>query len=293
MRTALALFLALLFVSIVVYAFPLTVLYTNDLHVRVSRLKSIGEMIDAERHCDVPVLLFDAGDTWQDFRLPLSAVWGVQEMVAWMNGVGYSAMALGNHDLYLNPHTLDAAIAQAEFPVLCANYVSESATSWTPAALLEIDGMRILVVGLITHELLPFGARPHLVLHDAACALRQVSESYQNRYDFLFVVAHISVDRAIRIARSVQGIDVFVSGHSHERTHEPVVEGKTLIVQAGQFGEHLGRLRLDVDLENARLHVVDNTLLPTKTTPVNVRSGVVQLLITVASLLGVAALLLF
>jgi len=44
----------------------------------------------------------------------------------------------------------------------------------------------------------------------------------------------------------VQGIDVCLSGHTHNRTYKPVVVGKTILIQSGCHGSFLGRLDLEI-----------------------------------------------
>ena len=89
MRRVLVIACALSILAAGCAATPVTILYTNDLHLRFGRLDSIARLIEAERAGGSPVFLFDGGDAWQDFRRPLAAVWGADEMVAWMNDVGY------------------------------------------------------------------------------------------------------------------------------------------------------------------------------------------------------------
>jgi 2',3'-cyclic-nucleotide 2'-phosphodiesterase (5'-nucleotidase family) len=50
-----------------------------------------------------------------------------------------------------------------------------------------------------------------------------------------------------RLAESVSGIDVIIGGHSHDRICPPLVVNGTLIAQAGEYGELLGRLDLKID----------------------------------------------
>ena len=50
-------------VAVAAASTPITVLYTNDLHLRFGRLASIGRLIDEVRADEPAVLLFDAGDT--------------------------------------------------------------------------------------------------------------------------------------------------------------------------------------------------------------------------------------
>ena len=260
-------------------ATPITVLYTNDVHVRWDRFASIAEMIAAERAVNVPVLLFDAGDTWQDHRQPIQSVWGSNEAIAWMNDVSYAAMALGNHDTYFGQTRLSQMIALARFPVLSANWKPmDAATLGTESSiLLQVEDVSILVIGLTTPEFLPIPAFPSWRYLDPATAVSNLLQRYDGDYDVVFVVGHVSLDHAKRIAQRVPGIDVFISGHSHEKTLQPITEGSTLIVQSGAFGQAVGRLRLDVDVAEGEVAVLGHDLMPTKETPVDVRAGVRQL----------------
>jgi len=44
----------------------------------------------------------------------------------------------------------------------------------------------------------------------------------------------------------VQGIDVCLSGHTHNRLYEPVLIDKTILIQSGCHGSFLGRLDLEI-----------------------------------------------
>ena len=133
-------------------ASSLTVLYTNDLHTRLGRLEGLAELIDRERATDRPVLLLDAGDTWQDFRTPLAAVWGAEEVVDWMSRVGYHAMALGNHDLYWGADRLGRLCERANYPVLCANLRPSAGVTppFLSHTLVSVGEVELLVIRLIS-----------------------------------------------------------------------------------------------------------------------------------------------
>jgi 5'-nucleotidase len=276
MRSAL---LAILLVTVIcasAAAFPITVLYTNDLHVRLDRFDSLAKSIAAERKVGTPVLLFDAGDAWQDHRQPITNVWGFRETLTWMNELSYSAMALGNHDAYWGANRLSQLVSEAEFPVLCANWVpvSDVDLGLEASTILQMGDASALVVGLITPEFLPVPAYPQLRYRDPIDSLREQLFLHEGTFDFVFVVGHISLDNACMMARQVPEIDLFISGHSHQRTEEPIREGDTLIVQSGQFGQALGRLRLDVDISTGGIEVLSNDLIPTVKTPAQIRAGV-------------------
>lgn len=278
-RLALLLAVTLCLWSGRVISSSLTILYTNDLHVRLGRLESVAELIEQERSKDHPVLLLDAGDTWQDFRTPLAAVWGAEEVVDWMNQVGYDAMALGNHDLYWGADQLAALCERANFPVLCANLRSSAgiAPPFVPHTIVSVGEVEVLVIGLITLEYLPYPDFPWLRYVAPDTVLQSILETVAERADLVVVVGHLSVEEAVRIVRSVSGVDVFLTGHSHEATPDPVGVGETLILQAGAFGQFLGKLRLELDDETGDVLSATNELLATKKTPVRLGRGILRL----------------
>ncbi len=287
-------FLMILLGGVAAFASPLTILYTNDIHDRLGSLAGLGELIEQERSTGNPVLLFDSGDTWQDFRAPLCAVWGSDQTVAWMNDVKYDAMEIGNHDLYYGADKLAELSSKSDFPVLCANMVPLAGhkAPFAPYTIISAAGMRVLVIGVITAEYLSYPDYPWLKYVDPAQAIKRVLKETQGKHDFVIVLGHLPVAQAAQIARVVPDIDVFLTGHSHEITPQPVKQGKTLIVQAGAFGHYLGRLKLQIDPQSGKVISAQNTLLETKKNPVDLDRGYLKLF-TVAAAIATSLLLLF
>jgi hypothetical protein len=103
------------------------------------------------------------------------------------------------------------------------------------------------------------------------------------KVDVVVMVSHGGVDLAhpelgedYRIAANVPGIDVIISGHSHTALEAPQVatgpDGHEVpIVQAGSFGDHVGRLELilepgkrpsfDKDASKTKLIAIDDTVV--------------------------------
>ncbi len=286
-------FLTILSIGWAVSASSLMILYTNDIHDRLTPLASLGELIEEERANGSPVLLFDSGDTWQDFRVPLYAVWGADEMVAWMNRVGYDAMAIGNHELYYGVDRLAELSSKTNFPLLCANMIpfAGNRAPFVPYTMITTGGMRVLVIGVITSEYLSYPDYPWLKYIDPAQAIQGALKETEGKADFVIVLGHLPVARAIQIARVVPDIDVFLTGHSHETTPDPVREGKTLILQAGAFGRYLGCLKLEIDPQSGEIVSAKNSLLETRKTPVMLDRGLLKLF-TVVALITTSLLLL-
>ncbi|MBE0635302.1 metallophosphoesterase [Candidatus Bipolaricaulota bacterium] len=288
-------FLTILFAllaEVMAIAVPITVLYTNDLHVRLDRFDSLAAIIATERESESAVLLFDAGDTWQDHRRLVTNVWGSSETVDWMNDVAYSAMSLGNHDTYWGPKRLAALVSDVQFPVLCANWrpIDGSQSDVSASTIVHMGDVSLLIVGLITAEFVPVPAYPRLRYRDPVVCLREQIDLHDGAFDFVFVVAHVSIAAARIIVQQVPEVALFVSGHSHEHTPEPIRQGTTLIVQSGAFAQSLGRLRLDVNTELGELAVLSNDLVSIERTPVDVRAGVHKLVTVLAAIALATAL---
>jgi len=117
-----------------------------------------------------------------------------------------------------------------------------------------------------------------------------VITAWEEDVDLVVAIGHVPVAEASRIAEAVPDIDVFVTGHSHEETRDPVRVGETLIVQAGAFGRWLGRLRIDV--ANGSAELVGNDLLPTEKASTDIGRGLLQFIAVAVTFAGTALLVL-
>jgi hypothetical protein len=60
------------------------------------------------------------------------------------------------------------------------------------------------------------------------------------------VLSHLGFPQDCKLAATVRGIDVILSGHTHNRLVRPAVVSDTLIMQSGAHGSFVGRLNLRV-----------------------------------------------
>jgi 5'-nucleotidase/UDP-sugar diphosphatase len=269
-------------------AFELTILHTNDVHGRLAPTPPFGSRCSAEdwaenkclggaarlasavqavRGAGGAVLLLDAGDQFQGtlFYTHYKGAAAVQAM----NRLAYDAMAVGNHEFDDGPETLARFAAAARFPLLAANMdVSGDAAlagKVAPWAVLEAGGEKIGVIGLITEETPEISSPgPDIRFSDAAAALRQAVAALEHEgIDKIIALGHIGYWRDIDLARAVDGVDIFVGGHSHTllANDHPAAAGPyptvtrapggqtVLIVQAYQWSRYLGRLDVRFDAE--------------------------------------------
>jgi 2',3'-cyclic-nucleotide 2'-phosphodiesterase/3'-nucleotidase len=216
---------------------PRTFRWTGDREAGGSAV--LGAYFSAIRDTSsCPVFLFSGGDIMQG--TPVSNLLEGTSTIAAFNGLGYDAVALGNHEFDWGIIVLRQRMEQAEFPILGAN-VYERATgghpAWlSPTTVVERQGVRIGVVGLATRST-PTTTRPWNV---AELEFRSVSETL-NRYvpelraqgvHFVVAIMHVGgtcgrdegcggeVFEALGSASALP--DYVVSGHTHSHLEQTV-----------------------------------------------------------------------
>jgi 5'-nucleotidase len=280
----------------------LSVVGTNDLHGSIFERNGRGGLavfagyvnnVRAARAADGGgVLLLDAGDTFQggiDSNLSEGAV-----VIDAYNALGYAAAAIGNHELDfgavdpavpgwtddVDPRgALKAIAARATFPLLTANLLDQATgrlVDWpnvAPSVLVEIAGIKVGIVGVMTIEALRAtlvsNTRGLRVAPLAPAIVAHASQLRARGATVVIVTAHAggrctqfglptdlsSCDAAseiFQIAKSLpQGlVDVIVAGHSHAGlAHQ--VEG-IAIIESFSAGQAFGRVDIAVDRSTKR-----------------------------------------
>ena len=119
------------------------------------------------------MLLIDAGDMWQG-KLESNLSEGAALVDAY-NSLGYTAVALGNHEFDFGPAgpspiaksatddprgALKQRATEADFPFLAANLIDQSTgepVRWPniqPSALIDVKGIKVGIIGVMTQDAL-------------------------------------------------------------------------------------------------------------------------------------------
>lgn len=220
-------------------------------------------------------LLVDCGDTIQGE--PLNYVRHTlrrdlpDPSAAVMNHLGYAAMAVGNHEFNFGLEILREVEGQCRFPWLSANTVSvkDGRPAFKPYVVLQSGGVKVGLLGLTTPGIPRWEEPAHyagLRFEDTVAAARTWVPVLRERegVDVVIVAMHSGLgelvgapgdeNAALRLADTVPGVDVLLTGHTHKAlstSHKGIP-----IVQAECYGRSLAKVDLGLRKEGGRWRVV-------------------------------------
>ncbi|MFO7698907.1 MAG: hypothetical protein R6X16_17380 [Anaerolineae bacterium] len=201
------------------------------------------------------VLFCDCGDTLHG-TYPALKTRG-QAMIPVLNSLGLDAMT-AHWEYAYGPTTFKQRAAELDYPMLAANIYDQGIKErvFPSHVVKEIDGLRIGLVGIasnIVDKTMPPSFSDGLELTLGRLELPPIIDALQSqdRVDLIVLISHLGFPQDMRLLSEVQGVDVCLSGHTHNRLYRPVLQGKTLVIQSGCHGSFLGRL--DLDVENGRI----------------------------------------
>jgi len=218
-----------------------------------------------------PVLLFDAGDFLGGAPFAWLALNGFAPELTMMQKMGYDAVTSGNQEYAYGPDVLAQYLLQAGYPeahqktlVLASNTEAPSdhplaaRSLYRNTSMFELEnGLKVGVFGLIGKDAIlvtgDSGDVKFLDQHETA--RRAVDELKEQGADVVVAISHSGVDEDRELAQEVPGIDIIVGGHCHTALFEPVLQGITIIVQAGSLGTYLGQLELAYNPDTGEVRV--------------------------------------
>ena len=261
----------------------LTFLQINDLHGYVephpelvreggeSRFTTLGGLArvatlfqQVREETSGAVVALDNGDTFHGTHVAVAS--RGRALVPMMNALGLDAMTV-HWEFAYGPDGVRELAGALHYPVLAINCHSkeDDALVFDPFLMIERAGLNVAVIGLacpIVDKTMPpafsKGVRFTIGNHELPHWIRVVREERQA--DLVVVLSHLGFPQDVKLAREVQGIDVLVSGHTHNRMQKPIVENGAIIFQSGCHGSFVGRL--DVEVEGGRVVSHRHRLIP-------------------------------
>ena len=256
------------------------ILHTNDIHGHLTAWKGwegdlkdktvggLGRLAGAIAHARKgakDALLLDAGDLIGDSMI--ADLTHGKAMVEALNHLGYDALAIGNHEPDFGTAVLRRRMKEARFPVVAANLVERAGRKpfAKPYVLKKVGGVAVGILGL-AYPKTPWTTAAKNVADVEFQAPVPAVKTYLPKMradgaELVVVLSHLGLGGDQFLAKAVEGIDVIVGGHSHNRMSKAEKVGNTLIVQAGAHGSDLGRLELTVERGKVTAHACTLTLL--------------------------------
>ena len=208
------------------------------------------------------VVLLDAGDTFGDGLL--ANLTRGAATVRLMDALGYTFMALGNHDYEYTSERTRELQGMARFPMRAANAVVRSTGMpflGDPTLVVRAGGLRVGLLALTYHNTDQTGNRDNtreLAFTSGIDAARTWVPALRKRADVVVVVSHQGTAVDSVLGAQVPGIDIIVGGHSHDRIAPPRRVGGAWMVQALSDASALGELTVTV--ADGRVTAVNGTV---------------------------------
>lgn len=261
----------------------LTVLQINDTHGYLDEHQEMFREANSVRHETVggyarisgyfnrvreecgadSVIALDNGDTLHG-TYPAVHSQG-EALIAPLNKLGLDAWTV-HWDFVFGPEKMEELAGKLNYPLLASNCHREETDElpFPATLLLERGGIRVGIIGIaayiIDKSFPPRVSRglyftlgkeelPRHIKH-----LRQKEEA-----EIIIVLSHLGFPQDCKLASEIEDIDILLSGHTHNRTFQPVEINGATIIQSGCHGSFVGRL--DVEMTGDKISDIRHELV--------------------------------
>ena len=232
---------------------------------RVGGLDRVATVIKAIRADRPDAILLDGGDTWHGSMTCYKTAG--QDMVNVMNLLAPDAMTF-HWEFTLGSERVQEIVESLPFAALGQNIFDtewdEPAPLFPPYKMFERGGTKIAVIGQ-AFPYMPI-ANPGWMFPEYSFGIRDenmqamVDQVRAEGAECVVVLSHNGFDVDKKMASIVSGIDVILSGHTHDALPEPALAGQTIIVPSGSNGKFVSRV--DLDIRDGRMMGFRHKLIP-------------------------------
>ena len=219
-----------------------------------ARISTLFSRVREERRG--AVLALDNGDTIHG-TFPAVESRG-EDLAPILNRLAFDGMT-AHWEFAYGPKQFERIVGRLDYPMLAANCYREGSgeLAYPPYAVVERNDLKVGVIGIaatIVDKTMPAsfseGLRFTLGREELpGCIARLHSEE---RVDLVVVLSHLGYPQDLQLASDVDGIDVLLSGHTHNRVYEAATVNGAVIIQSGCHGSFVGRLDLEVSDRGVR-----------------------------------------
>ena len=231
---------------------------------RMGGMDRISTVVNSIRADRTDALVLDGGDTWQGSLTALRT--NGKDMVNVFNALGTDAMTSHWEFTLGIDRVMEIVENELNFPFLGANIFD---TEWDerafePYKMFERGGVQIAVIGQ-AFPYMPI-ANPGWMFPDLSFGVRQdnmaelIAEVRGKGAELVVLLSHNGFDVDRKLAANVDGIDIILTGHTHDALPEPVLVNKTYLIASGSHGKFV--TRLDLDVRDGEMKGINHRLIP-------------------------------
>jgi S-sulfosulfanyl-L-cysteine sulfohydrolase len=209
------------------------------------------------------VLFCDCGDTFHG-TYPAIATEG-HALIPVLNALNIDAMT-AHWEFAYGPKKFGELLSKLDYPMLASN-VHDKETGklvYPPYIVKEVGGIRLGIIGVasnIVDKVMPPSYSEGLYFTLGVEELPPIIDTLrkEEKTELIILVSHLGFPQDMKLLSEVKGVDICLSGHTHNRLYKPVLQGKTILIQSGCHGSFIGRL--DIEVEGARIVNYEHRLI--------------------------------
>ncbi len=170
------------------------------------------------------------------------------------------------------PKVFDNLLDSLNYPMLAINcyYKETDELVYNPYLIKEVNGVKIAIIGIaatIIDKVMPphFSEGLYFTLGNEELPRYIKKVKNEEAADIILVMSHLGYPQEAKLASEVEGIDILLSAHTHNRIYEPSIINDTIIFQSGCHGSFMGHIDLVIEEKkiveyNHRLVVLDHEI---------------------------------
>lgn len=212
----------------------------------------LATFLKEARMADSSLILVDNGDLLQGEPITYYSNYidtlGQNAVSKAMNLLGYDVAVMGNHDIEPGRKILDKFKNELNFPLLAGNVfdINTGERAFDAYKIIDRKGVKIAIIGCITPAIpqwVPKDKWEGLRFEDIKTSLEKIIEEVKTKEKAELVVVALHSgwenknidyieDAGKQVAEQVDGIDLLLLGHDHQKRQELVErkDGSTLLV---------------------------------------------------------------
>lgn len=201
------------------------------------------------------VLFVDGGDTFHG-TYPAVQTKGAA-LAPVLNALRPDAMT-AHWEFAYTPKVFKDLTRQLNYPMLAMNVYEKDSQNlfFKPYEVIERAGLRIGIAGIasnIVDKAMPPHFSEGVYFNTGRDELPEIIRTLreQEMVDLVVLNSHLGFPQDMQLLKSIPGVDVDLSAHTHNRLEKAIRQGTALVTQSGSHGSFI--TRLDLTIENGKI----------------------------------------